>query len=136
VGGWVGRGGGHQDLRDGANIVCQTGPFAKGGAIMVLAVAGTRLGAQELDHLAHRHTRREAVGVHDEVGADPPLAEGQVCLGHYVANHPFLPVPAAEFVAQLRPPRVPDQHLRVEGVEVRGGGCMMYNLVNVVLSTT
>ncbi len=42
-----------------------------------------------------------------------PLAEGEVLLPHDVSDHALLPVPRAELVAELGPPRVPDEHLDV-----------------------
>ena len=84
----------HQGLANALLRVRQAGALAKGRPVAELAVADGRLGADELQHLADGHARGEPVRVHDEVWADPPLAEGHVLLRHYRAHHPLLPVPA------------------------------------------
>mmetsp|Transcript_9755 Transcript_9755/g.24806 ORF Transcript_9755/g.24806 Transcript_9755/m.24806 type:complete len:257 (+) Transcript_9755:1606-2376(+) len=111
----------HQRLGDGLRVVRQPRRLAERSAIVEPPAEDARLGAQQLDHLAHRHARGEAVRVHDEVRAHARLAEGQVLLPHDGAHHTLLPVPAAELVAELRAARVADQNLDVELVLVVGG---------------
>ena len=102
----------HQGLADAVDVVGKAGGLAKGGAVVEAARLDGGLGANELQHLADGHAAGEAVRVHDEVGADAALAEGHVLLRHYRPHHPLLPVPAAELVPNLRPPRMPHQRLR------------------------
>lgn len=64
---------GHQSLADGISGVSQAAGLSKGRAIVELAVEHTRLAAHQLNHLADGHTGGEAVGVHDQVGADAQL---------------------------------------------------------------
>lgn len=59
------------------------------------------LSSHELDHLAHRHSRRETVGVHDEVGTDAGVGEGHVLLGDDDSADTLLPVPRGKLVAHL-----------------------------------
>jgi hypothetical protein len=68
-----------------------------------------------------RHVPREAVRVHDEVGADPPLREREVLLLHDRPAHALLAVAARELVAHLRAPRVAHEGLDHELVLVVGG---------------
>ena len=56
------------------------GVAPEGGAVAQPPVEHRRLARDELDHLAHGHARREAVRVHDHVGAPALLAEGHVLL--------------------------------------------------------
>lgn len=59
------------------------------------------LASHELDHLAHRHPRREPVGVHDEVGTDAGVGEGHVLLRNDDAADTLLAVPRRELVTHL-----------------------------------
>ena len=83
----------------------------EGGAVATVAIHKPSLASQQLDHLAHRHTRREAVRVHDQVGANAFIGERQVLLRHDQPAHTLLPVAGAELVAQLRPPDLTHEHL-------------------------
>ena len=64
---------GHQSLADGISGVRQATRLSKGCAIVELAIQHTRLAAHQLNHLADSHAGREAMGVHDQVGADTQL---------------------------------------------------------------
>jgi hypothetical protein len=68
-----------------------------------------------------RHVPWETVRVHDEVGADPSLREGEVLLLHYRPAHALLAVPAGELVAHFRPSRVAHEGLDHELVLVVRG---------------
>ena len=102
---------GHQGFADGFGGVSQASRLPKGSTIVEVAAEHASLAAHELNHLANSHTGGEAMGVHDQVRADPHLGEGHVLLGNDGAHHPLLPMPATELVPKLWPASVPHQHL-------------------------
>lgn len=97
----------------------------EGSAILELPLQDAGLPGQQLDHLAHRHARRESVRVHDQIRTDSlneeeqdvvrpeatelrcackeahPVIEWHVFLWDNNAAHPFLSMAGAELVSQL-----------------------------------
>src|SRR5690349_6510113 len=81
------------------------------GSFVEGALEHSRFAGQKLDHLAHRHSRGEAVRVHDDVGADALVGEGHVLLLHDDAANSLLAMSAAEFVPQLGSASATEEHL-------------------------
>jgi hypothetical protein len=71
----------------------------------------TSFASNQLYHLTNCHSTREAVRVHDQVGADSCIAERHVCLRYYDATDALLAVPAAEFVTYFWSSGLSNQYL-------------------------
>ncbi|GBE63070.1 hypothetical protein BOVATA_045630 [Babesia ovata] len=75
-------------------------------AVFENAVQHSCLGGDELEHLAHRHTGRETVRVHDKIGHPAMFAERQVLLAFDQTDNTFLPVTTTVLVADFRQPHL------------------------------
>ena len=86
----------------------------------------TYLSSQQLNHLAHSHTRRESMRIHDRIyhqcqllpsnyniqhtRRDPLVVKWHVFLIHDQPTNTLLPMPRTKLVPQLWPPRLPYQY--------------------------
>mmetsp|Transcript_3489 Transcript_3489/g.13509 ORF Transcript_3489/g.13509 Transcript_3489/m.13509 type:complete len:235 (-) Transcript_3489:2031-2735(-) len=111
---YVGEAVGDEGLGRGARRVGRAAVLAERGAVGLAAGEDAGLAGDELDDLADSHAAREAVRVHDEVGADAGVGERHVLLRDDRAADALLAVPRGELVADLGPAALPDHDLDEE----------------------
>lgn len=99
--------------------------------ILQAAIQRPRLGRNQLQQLAHRHSGRIPMRIHNQIRPPPLFRKGHILLINNQPTHPLLSMPTGELIPQLRPPHLTQYSLDdFRRLLIR----RHYNLIDVVVS--